>query len=85
MTTILPFVLLVLICPLAMIFMMRGMHGHGSKNEATDQAVQGAPLKATELRELRESLEARIEELDARIDDLEDAGPSTTGAGAFSN
>jgi hypothetical protein len=40
LATILPILLLVLICPIVMVFMMRGMHGHGSHN-VPQETVQG--------------------------------------------
>jgi hypothetical protein len=78
MTTILPFLLL-LVCPIAMILMMRGMmHGHKSPKEAADQSTDKS-LNLTQLRELRDDLDTRIEDLDARIYELEASRP-TTGA-----
>lgn len=62
MREILP-VLLILVCPLLMLFMMRGMHG-GSRGH--DHA---APLSRPDL------LEERIRELELRLAELEEAGP----------
>ncbi len=78
MSSLLP-LLFILACPLMMIFMMRGM-GHGSHAGHTagqashgpavvDSANQGS--NAEDLQALRFELEERLQELDARIDELE--------------
>ena len=73
MKALLPF-LFILICPLMMLFMMRGMHGRGA--HAADQhpgpgqesVLEGRedPEVAT-LLEQRDRLEARVEELEAQM------------------
>ena len=73
-------ILLVLICPLMMLFMMRGMHGLGK--HANDQhAGHDRPgviggrddPDVTALLEERDELEARVEELEARMSYLDRA------------
>ena len=92
MSSLLPLVF-ILACPLMMIFMMRGMghgshSGHGAVRASDDEAtLNGANegSNATELRALRNELEDRLEELDARIDELERdnaAGVRHAGVGA---
>jgi hypothetical protein len=69
-----------LICPLVMLFMMRGMHGRGAhaNEQHTGQGPRGM-LAASEgpevadLREQRDRLEARVEELVAQMSRLERA------------
>jgi hypothetical protein len=74
----LPF-LLVLACPLMMVFMMRGMMGHGShgKDDAkeSDAAMPriDEATSAAELQQLRDDLTARLGQLDSRIEELEHA------------
>lgn len=73
--------LLLLACPLMMIFMMRGMMGHGSHGGHGKDDAHGAPdtparltdeaTSPEELRHLRDELTARLEQLDSRIEDLE--------------
>ena len=75
MTSLLPF-LLILICPLMMLFMMRGMHGHGAhpaEKGATDAHGIGDANEdqIVELREQRDQLEARVDELEAQLDRIE--------------
>lgn len=70
MTSILPFLLL-LLCPIAMIFMMRGMHKHASQDEAPDRQATGQTLDLAQLHDLRSDLETRMEDLDACIYELE--------------
>jgi hypothetical protein len=83
--TFLPLLLLFVVCPLVMFFMMRGMHAHGSKNGATDSGNAGGPLNLVQLRELRNDLEARIDDLDERIYDLEATKPTTVPTTTLSN
>ena len=72
MTAFLPY-LFILICPLMMFFMMRGMHGQRS-HDARDQGTvdehgtlrQGQSL--TSLTDERARLEEQLAELDAEID-----------------
>ena len=72
MRTFLPY-LFILVCPLMMLFMMRGMHGHRSDNAHGQGAVdehgtlrQGESL--TSLTDERARLEEQLAELDAEID-----------------
>jgi TolA-binding protein len=75
MRSLLPFVF-ILICPLMMLFMMRGMHGHGAHpaEKGTTEA-DGIPDtqqdQITELREQRDRLEARVDELEAQMSRVE--------------
>lgn len=78
MNALLPLLLVVLICPIVMVVMMRGMHGHGARAEAENGATAGKNTSAAELRELRQDLEQRVDELTARIDDIETSGAATT-------
>lgn len=72
MTAFLPY-LFILICPLMMLFMMRGMHGQ-RPHDARDQGAfdehgrlrQGQSL--TLLADERDRLEEQLAELDAEID-----------------
>jgi polyhydroxyalkanoate synthesis regulator phasin len=74
MRSLLPF-LFILICPLMMLFMMRGMHGHASHTTETKPGEPGK-LQAGEdtdvaaLREQRAELEARVEELESQVSRL---------------
>ena len=77
MSAILPYLLL-LACPIAMIVMMRGMHGRGGhaaeQHPAHGQrgilkAPNGTELAA--LSEQRDQLEARVQELEAQVSRLE--------------
>jgi len=72
MRAFLPY-LFILVCPLMMLFMMRGMHGHRSDNAHGQGAVdehgtlrQGQTL--TSLTDERARLEEQLAELDAEID-----------------
>jgi hypothetical protein len=72
--------LLLLACPLMMVFMMRGMHGHGSHEkggspEAPDKQHlhAGASAGADELRQLRDEIDTRLQVMDARIEELKGA------------
>jgi hypothetical protein len=62
--------LFLLICPLMMVFMMRGMHGGGHKKPDAEHSSSEERLSATELRDLRAELDARLEELNGRIDTM---------------
>ena len=76
MSSLLPFLLLAA-CPIAMILMMRGMHKHGAQDAAAKPRAADESLDVTQLRELRNDLETRMEDLDARIYDLETTRPTT--------
>ena len=65
MKEILPF-LLILVCPLMMIFMMRGMHGGGHQNKTDTHEMDAA-----ELRRLRDEIDTRLQALDERLQDVE--------------
>ena len=72
MRAFLPY-LFILVCPLMMLFMMRGMHGHRSDNAHGQGAFdehgtlrQGQSL--TLLTDERDRLEEQLAELDAEID-----------------
>lgn len=67
MKEILPF-LLILACPLMMIFMMRGMHG-GSHDQAASERRDD--MSAAELRQLRDEIDQRLQALDERVRDVE--------------
>jgi TolA-binding protein len=75
MRSLLPF-LFILVCPIMMLFMMRGMHGHGShqaEKGATDAKGMGdtGDDQITGLREQRDQLEARVDELEAQLGRIE--------------
>jgi TolA-binding protein len=75
MTSLLPF-LFILICPLMMLFMMRGMHGrdaHPAENGTPDaQSIRDAGEdQIAELRQQRDQLEARVDELEAQLGRIE--------------
>jgi hypothetical protein len=77
MSAIYPY-LLILACPIAMIFMMRGMHGHGAQKAGThretgQQSMLEAPndVDVAALSEQRDRLEARVAELEAQMSRLE--------------
>jgi hypothetical protein len=79
MRAVLP-LLLVLICPLMMIFMMRGHGAHGRAAATSEHHDHGAgsqaqsqPPSLDELHALRDELEIRLEQLDERTDDLQQA------------
>lgn len=58
------FLLLVLACPLAMILMMRGGHGHGGHMDTGDHLDESGDLRVStqELRRRRTALDRLIEE-----------------------
>jgi hypothetical protein len=76
MRSLLPFVF-VLACPLMMLFMMRGMHGRGAPSAERDATGQqgvreaGADAQTAELRDQRDRLEARVDELEAQLARIE--------------
>lgn len=76
MRALLPFVF-ILICPLMMLFMMRGMHGRGARSAEPDTTGQrgvreaGDEAQRAELREQRDRLEARVDELEAQLARIE--------------
>ena len=84
MQALLPY-LLILMCPVAMFFMMRGMHGRGGHaaeqhSAPGQQGILEGPedTEVAALLEQRDQLEARVEELEAQMSRLErsqDAGP----------
>jgi len=78
MKALLPLLLVVLICPVAMVIMMRWMHGHGPRAEAEKDAAAEKGTSTAELRRLRQDLEQRMGELDARLADLEASGSGIT-------
>ncbi len=72
-------ILFLLACPLMMIFMMRGMghgghaHGAGSSGETGQGQLHDASHDVVgEIRALREELGERFNDIDRRIDELED-------------
>lgn len=67
MKEILPF-LLILACPLLMLFMMRGMHG-GSHDHAASERRDD--MSAAELRQLRDEIDQRLRALDERVQEVE--------------
>jgi hypothetical protein len=67
MKEILPF-LLILACPLMMIFMMRGMHRGGHDRAASERSDE---MSAAELRQLRDEIDQRLQALDERVRDVE--------------
>lgn len=76
MRALLP-LLLLLACPLMMVFMMRGMHGHGAHPDSGSADSQKG-MSSGELHSLRDRLEAQIVALDNRLDALESTEPATT-------
>jgi Protein of unknown function (DUF2933) len=56
------FLLLVLACPLAMFFMMRGGHGHGHSHTTSIDGSDEGQVSAEELRRRRGELDRLIEE-----------------------
>jgi TolA-binding protein len=77
MRSLLPFVF-ILICPLMMLFMMRGMHGHGAQHaEKGTTDAQGVGVtgddQIAELREQRDQLETRVDELEAQLNRIEES------------
>jgi hypothetical protein len=73
---LLPF-LFILVCPLLMLFMMRGMHGSHKHNSGEAEAQDR--MSAAELRTLRDDLTARVDQIDARIDGIKGADATTAG------
>jgi hypothetical protein len=72
--------LITMICPLMMFFMMRGGHGSHGQAAATHEhghahspATRSGPPSLDELRSLRDEFEDRLEKLDDRIFELEQA------------
>jgi len=84
MKEILPF-LLILVCPLMMIFMMRGMHGGAHKVDGDHQPSSGAhdapadQMSPAELRELRDDIDRRLGALDERIRGVEETSQQRSG------
>jgi len=77
MRSLLPFIF-ILICPLMMLFMMRGMHGRGTHSAdhhpGSDQQgmlAEGEAPQIVELRQQRDELEARVDELEAQMSRIE--------------
>ena len=65
MRSLLPFAF-ILICPLMMLFMMRGMHGHDAH-----PAEKGAPDAHGIGDASEDQLEARVDELEAQLQRIE--------------
>jgi hypothetical protein len=80
MKEILP-ILLVLVCPLMMIFMMRGMHGVGDHGSAARPRVED-DMSAAELRRLRDEIDRRIKALDERVRNVEATSGTRHDGGA---
>jgi hypothetical protein len=90
MRSLLPF-LFILICPLMMLFMMRGMHGRGadsadqhSKPDQQRVLEAGEDPQIIELRQQRDQMEARVDELEAqmsRIDLPRESGSQVQASG----
>ena len=84
MRLLLPFIF-VLICPLMMLFMMRGVHGRGAHSDDRqrtpdhqDIVAAGEDPRIVELRRQRDELGARVDELEAqmsRLDPTREAEP----------
>ena len=72
MKSLLP-LLLVLMCPLIMVFMMRGMHGGDHQNAQVDHSSSDEHLSVDELVALRADLDSRLQTLNGRIDAIEAA------------
>jgi hypothetical protein len=79
MKSLLP-LLLLLVCPLMMVFMMRSMHGGDHQKAQADQSRSEEHLSVTELGALRTELDAHLQELTGRIDAIEaaEARPQAT-------
>ena len=73
MKEILPF-LLILACPLMMIFMMLGMHR--GRHDDAGEARSDEAMSAAELLRLRNEIDQRLQALDERVRDVE----ASTGA-----
>jgi hypothetical protein len=56
--------LIVLACPLMMIFMMRGMHGHGSDGAGREEQA----LRTRTLEELKHERDLLNEEIGSRVE-----------------
>lgn len=54
------FLLLILACPLLMVFMMRGGHGHGGHAQAHGSSGAQEPSSLGELRRRRDKLDLEI-------------------------
>jgi len=77
MRSLLPY-LFILICPLMMVVMMRGMHGRGARSadqhsKPDQQGIleAGEDPQIIELRQQRDLLEARVDELEAQMSRIE--------------
>lgn len=77
MRSLLPFIF-ILICPLMMLFMMRGMHGRGAdsadqhaRSDEQGMLAAGEDQQIVELRQQRDQLEARVDELEAQMGRIE--------------
>jgi len=86
MRALLPY-LFILVCPLMMLFMMRGMHGHRSDNAHGQGAAdehgtlrQGQSL--TSLTDERARLREQLAELDAEIDTKATRAEQSQGSAA---
>ena len=82
MTSLLPLLLIVL-CPIVMVIMMRGMHSHGVKSDAEKAGPGGNTMNTAELLRLRQDLEQRIDELDTRLDELNASGRAASDVGTI--
>ncbi len=56
------FLLIVLACPLMMVFMMRGGHGHGHGGDAHGEPAEPAETSMDDLRRRRAELDRLIDE-----------------------
>lgn len=74
MEEILPF-LFILICPVMMLFMMRGMHGGRNQQASDTHEMKG--MNTSELRRLRDEVDERLRILDERVKGVE----ASTGTG----
>jgi hypothetical protein len=72
MKEILP-ILLLLLCPLMMIFMMRGMHGRG-ESHGHGEDTERDQASVSRRRDERAALEKRVRELETRLDYFEEDG-----------
>jgi hypothetical protein len=81
MKSILP-VLFVLICPLMMLFMMRGMHGQNHDHGKGERApARDSQAILDELRNMRQDLELRMDDLNGRINSIELKSVRSQGTG----